>query len=211
MTFPRRSCPRRSLPTPGQHHTKESLTVRVSGCTAFGLPARPLDPPLIPWERDGGRHGQTRLACPCCRKFRLHLLGAHVDGPDQRRSPWSDSRSAREERSSASGESGARSRTQPAAGIDDIAAAPCAAARYRFKCHASSARRGPFVRIRRRNRTSPVPRPGQFLRRHALPAIPNPEPSVRLFFVPRSAIPRGSASRRRQPGSKEIHQWPTRC
>jgi len=73
------------------------------------------------------------VACPRCRKCPVAFLGRSRRRARSTPEPWSDNRSARRKGPSASGESGARSRTQPAVGIDDIAAAPCAVARYRLK------------------------------------------------------------------------------
>ena len=144
------------------------------------------------------------------RMSRWRLSGAHVDGPDQRRS-LGQTTGAHGGRFFRVGRE--RCEEPHATGRQHRRHCGCAlrGRPLQVESHASSARRGPFDRILWRNRTSPDPRPGRLTRRHALPAVPNPEPSARLFFVPRSAVPWGSASRRRPPGRKEILQWPTRC
>lgn len=184
MTFPRRS-----LPTPAQHHKKgvaDGSCFRLYRVRTSGTPAGPF--PQYRGNEPGWCHGQTpRL--PSLPKMpggvsRALTSTGQINAGALVRQP-----ERAEERSFCVGRE--RCEEPHATGRQHRRHCGCAlrGRPLQVESHASSARRGPFDRIRWRNRTSPDPRPGRLMRRHALPAVPNPEPSARLFFVPRSAVP----------------------
>jgi hypothetical protein len=205
--------PRRSLPSTAEHHKKESLTVRVFRLyrvRASGTPAEPF-----PSDKQTAGMGRwTPRSTPPRTSSRPGIclerpLDVHRGGQSLCRSPWYDSRNAREARFPALSE---RKLTPRATDRRHRRHCGCAlrGRPLQVERHASSARRSRIDPALWRNRISLGPRPGRHARRHALPAILTPEPSVRPLIV-RLATPLESAGRRQRLDHKEIHQWPTRC